>query len=80
MIRSAMSMNAAFRPDDVDDGVAAVSVAAGTTSVRSRSTSCSVSSSCGAESGVTKTIATVFGSLNCGSPADATPSRFRTPS
>ena len=35
----------------------------------------SVASSCGAESGVTKTMATVFASLNCGSPADATPSR-----
>ena len=32
----------------------------------------SVASSCGADVGVTKTIATVFSSLNCGSPTEAT--------
>jgi hypothetical protein len=33
----------------------------------------SVASSCGADVGVTKTIATVFSLLNCGFAADATP-------
>ena len=75
MIRSPMSMNAAFRPETYT-AASPPSVAAGTTSPRSRSTRSAVSSSCGAESGVTKTIATVSSSLNCGSPADATPSRF----
>ena len=36
--------------------------------------------SCGAVVGVTKTMVTDFASLNCGSPTDATPARFWTPS
>ena len=78
MIRSPMSMKA-FRPETYT-AASLPSVAVGTVSSRSRSICSSVSSSCGAESGVTKTMATVSSSLNCGSPADATPSRFRTPS
>ena len=71
MIRSAMSLNAAVWPETYATA-SPPAVAAGTTSLRSRSTSLSVASSCGAESGVTKTIATVFSSLNCGLPTDAT--------
>jgi hypothetical protein len=74
MIRSAMSANAAVTPDTYATA-SPPSVAAGTTSLRSLSTRSLVASSCGAEVGVTKTMATVFASLNCGSPADSTPSR-----
>ena len=48
--------------------------------VAKRWTRSAVASSCGAESGVTKTIATVSSSLNCGSPTEATPSAPWTPS
>ena len=79
MIRSPMSLNAAVCPETYATAGAAL-VAAGTTSFRSRPTSSSVAWSCGAELGVTKTIATVFSLLNCGLRTDATPFRPCTPS
>ncbi len=78
-IWSPMSLNAAVRPETYA-AASPPSVAAGTTSVRRCATSSSVAASCGAESGVTKTIATVSASLSCGSPTDATLSSSCTPS
>ena len=79
MIRSPMSLNAAVWPETY--AIASpLSVAVGTTSLRRWSTRLSVASSCGAEVGVTKTIATVPLSLSWGSPTEATPSRPWTPS
>ena len=72
MIRSAMSLNAAVWPETYATA-SPPAVAFGTTSLRRRSTSVSVASSWGAEVGLTKTIATVFASLNCGLSTDATP-------
>ena len=65
MIWSAMSLNAAVWPETYATA-GPPRVAAGTMSFRSRPTRLSVAASCGAELGVTNTIATVFSSLNCG--------------
>ena len=77
MIRSAMSLKAALRPETYTTAVAARGCL-GHDVVAQPVDELAVASSWGAESGVTKTIATVFSSLNCGSPAEATPSRSLT--
>ena len=72
MIWSAMSLNAAVWPETYATRRAAAWWPPARRRPRSRSTRLSVAASCGAELGVTKTIATVFSSLNCGARTEAT--------